>query len=598
VLVAGSAAEVRPFFEEIEAAQADGRFVAGYLSYEAGAAFGLATRAPAGIAGMPLAYAAVYVPQDVTAVSHAQVREGGLLGGPLPRTPTPRGFRLSVTRREYGLAIARVRDLIAAGDTYQVNYTCHARFTVDVDPLRYFLTLALAHPVPYAAYLGLDETKHDVQMLSLSPELFLSRRGDLLESRPMKGTRPRGRTLEEDEAFKRELMESEKDRAENLMITDMVRNDVGRVCEIGSIRWPEVFSVERYRSVWQMTSTVTGTLPTGGKRPSLGDVMEAVFPAASITGAPKYHTMEIIREVEREPRGVYTGAVCLFLPGGDFTCNVAIRTLVHQRGAIDLGLGGGIVWDSRAGDEYEEARVKGRFLYNGVPDLRLFETLLLDGNGYAFEVKHLVRLGRSAEYWGFPFDRERARSELAAFATSVAGGSAEGALCGAGARRVPLVVRLELDTDGRLTIVPREVAPSPDGPVPVLVSRRRTDPGDRFLYHKTSRRELYDGERRRAAARGFYEVIFCNTKGHVTEGAITSIFARFGEQWVTPPVGDGLLPGIWRECYLRETDGSEASLTLADLRAADEVVIGSSVRGRVMVGRIEDYLSGASAKLG
>ena len=556
VLTALTPEEVLGLLDEVEAEQRRGRFVAGYLSYEAGAAFGLSTHPPS--LRVPLAWMAVY--------SAEHVRE--LVPRDLPAAVTApslllAGKDLNVSRWSYEDAIGKIRELIAAGDTYQVNYTCHARFSLDVHPWELFLALLDSHPVPYAAYLDLG----DAQVLSVSPELFLSRREEILESRPMKGTIRRGRTQAEDMAFAAALQGSEKDRAENLMITDMVRNDLGRICRIGSVRWPAVFSLEKYRSLWQMTSTVMGEIREGV---GLRDLFEATFPGASVTGAPKHRTMEIIRDLEPEPRGLYTGVVGLFMPGGDFTCNLAIRTLLHQGGCFDLGLGGGIVWDSRPDSEYEEVLLKSRFLSGTTTGLTLFETMLLDeSRSYRFAAEHWERLNRSAEYWGFPFDLRRTKRRMTEFARQ--------------ATPLPAVVRLELRADGSTALEARELPPPPRSPVRLLVAGATTDSADRFLYHKTSQRAFYDAERVQATRSGFAEVIFTNERGCVTEGAITNLFARFGTRWVTPPVLDGLLPGIWRGHFARRVGAREQSVSLAELRTADEIVVGNSVRGSLAI---------------
>jgi len=558
VLVARVPGEVPGLLDAVEAQQGAGRYVAGFVCYEAGAACGLPTHPPR--ADLPLAWMAAYPPEHVTRLGAKALEPPGELA----EVPQP---ELSVGEPEYLAAIARVKKLIAAGDTYQVNFTVRARLAWAVDPLAYFLAMLASHPVPYAAWIDTG----DAQVLSLSPELLLRRRGGVLTSKPMKGTRPRGRTTEEDEALARELVTAAKDRAENLMIVDMVRNDLGRVCRVGSVRVPELFAAERYGTLWQMTSTVTGEQAPGA---TLAEVFAAILPGASITGAPKHRTMEIIRELEPEPRGVYCGAIGLFAPGagGDFTCGLPIRTLVHRDGGFELGIGAGIVADSDPRGEYEETLLKSEFARRLEPELRLFETLLLDETGcWRYEAEHLERLGRSAQYWGFAWEADAAREALRELAREARG---------------PLVVRLELARDGGLALHPREAPGSVDGPVAVLVSARRTDAGDRYLYHKTSRRALYDDERARAVAGGYFEAIFVNAEGHVTEGAITNIFVRRGECWLTPPVSDGLLPGIWRASFLRETGAREQSLTVDDLRAADEVVIGNSVRGAVRVGRI------------
>ena len=643
ILVATAPDEIHDLLYEIEAEQRQGNYVAAYLAYEAGAAYGLTVQTPAPDA-LPLAWMASYPPGSLTAltpeeweqrlaaVDVARIRQ--VLSDNVPQ--------LSVTRDEYVQAIGRVREFIAAGDTYQVNYTVRGRYDLtpewtppagQVDPLDYFLALVMRQAVPYAAYLDLGEA----QVISLSPEMFLRRDGRRLESRPMKGTRPRGHSHAEDVALAYELAETEKERAENLMIVDMVRNDLGRVCRAGSVHVPTLYAVEPYRTVWQMTSIVTGDV---NPRASLDDIMRAVFPGASITGAPKHHTMEIIAELETEPREVYTGAIGCFYPGGDFTCNIPIRTIVHKEGHCKLGTGSGVVWDADAGAEYEETLVKASFATPPLDDtwryepaarlaaasnaaaqtargrrghgslrvtsrswpideLQLFETILLgprdwdatvespDGitglstslgmsdaailDRYRFLDDHLRRMAASAEVLAFAFDR----------ATLV------DLLVGLG--RItpdPAVVHVDLDAQSGFNLSQRAVPVKPAGPVTLLVSPFRTEPDDPFLRHKTTVRGFYNREHRRALHAGCFDALFINRLDRVTEGAITNIFARFGDEWVTPPLADGLLPGVWRAWFLLETSAKQRSLALEDLLAADEVLVGNSVRGPVPVDRV------------
>ena len=559
VLTTNDPSDVRGILEEAESELSAGRYVALCLSYEAAPAFELAAH-PCRVSA-PLVWLASFPSDHVLSVSENDLR-------PLVESPKLNGVdvRLNVKAEQYEAAVRRIKDLIAAGDTYQVNYTVHARFHLAADPLGYFLTLAFSHPVPFAAYLDLG----GAQVLSLSPELLLKRRGEVLETRPMKGTRHRGRTLDEDDSLARELVASEKDRAENVMILDMMRNDLGKICRYGSVETTRMFSVEKYRSVWQMTSSVVGRLTPGV---TIGEIMDAVFPGSSVTGAPKRRTMEIIHELELEPRGVYTGAIGLFAPTGDFTLSLPIRTLVHREGDYDLGVGSGIVWDSDPRSEYEETLLKAEFAFAMIPDLRLFETILLTESGaYAYLEQHLERMARSARYWDFPFDKTRAKDLLDNLARS--GG------------RIPLAVRIELDQNGELRLLPREIPPPPAEPVRILLSAERTDSRDRFLFHKTNERKLYDRARREAAGMGFYEVIFRNEQGFLTEGAITNLFVQVAGEWLTPSVSGGLLPGVWREDFLRRTGAKEGSITVADLTSADEVIIGNSVRGAIPVAEI------------
>jgi para-aminobenzoate synthetase/4-amino-4-deoxychorismate lyase len=658
ILVADKPDDLPGLLSEVEAEQERGRYVAGYLAYEAGAAYGLTVRDP-GPDALPPAWMAVYPPESLTVVPQAEWRryldqvDVSRVAQALARIRP----ELSVSREQYIDAISRVRAYIAAGDTYQVNYTVRGRFPLGaagaasagaapdeaapdgaaladaIDPLDYFLALVIRQQVPYAAYLDLG----DAQVVSLSPEMFLRRDGRRLESRPMKGTRPRGATHAEDVALAYELAETEKERAENLMIVDMVRNDLGRVCRAGSVRVPTLYAVEPYRTVWQMVSTVVGDV---NPRATLPEIMEAVFPGASITGAPKHHTMEIIAELETESRGVYTGAVGLFCPGRDFTCNIAIRTIVHQDGRCRLGTGSGVVWDAEPAAEYEETLVKATFATPPAPKpglatggwrpdsakrlraafaaqgVYLFETLLLEAREgdqtaeyakglaglspslvlsdaavlarYLFADEHLARMAASATALGLSFDAQAAREILIGLARVTPDVS---------------VVRIELDATANFSLTTRglpdqvsgaacDPANSGSASVTLLVSPFRTDPDDPFLLHKTSVRGFYNREHRRALHQGHFDALFVNRLDHVTEGAITNVFARFGKKWATPPATDGLLPGIWRAWFLEEKGAEERSLTLEELLEADELLVGNSVRGAVRVsGVVADPLA-------
>ncbi len=530
--------DVVDVLRDAEAELAQGRYVAGFISFEAGAAFGLCTHAPSELA--PLVWLGSYPAEHVQAVPARDLR-----AEEASFDPEGAQVNLNISRDDYADAIRTIKAYIAAGDTYQVNYTCHARFAMQADPLEYFLTLIRSHPVPYAAYVNTG----DVQIASLSPELLLRKRGQMLETKPMKGTRPRGCTPEEDAALAADLVTSEKDRAENLMIVDMMRNDLGRICEIGTVKTPILFSAEKYGTVWQMTSTVVGRVPSDL---GLAQIMAVTFPGASVTGAPKVRTMEIIHELEPEARGVYCGAIGLFMPDGDFTCNLPIRTLVHRDGHFDLGIGSGIVWDSGEQSEYDETLLKSQFAFRVTDELRLWETLrLTEHRELAFLEQHLARMAGSAEYWDFPFDAEAARARLEQFAQE--------------AEALPLVLRIELDHDGELHFTPREAPEPVKGPVRVRLSGAQVDPGDRFLYHKTSRRDLYNQEREDATRDGFFEVLFTNIEGRLTEGSITNVFLLIDGDWVTPPISEGLLPGLWRAAFLRKNEGREAPLPLSEL---------------------------------
>lgn len=563
---AASAADVPELLAFAEEASLCGGYVAMTVAYEAGRAYGLPTHEPE--PGRPLAWVAVYPAGHARALGPAELPRSTLTA--IPEAP----LSLDVSDEDYARAIAAVHEWIALGHTYQVNYTVRARLGLEVDPLDYFLALVETHPVPYAAFLAVPGR----EVLSLSPELFLRRTGTRLESRPMKGTRARGATTSEDRLLAADLRASAKDQAENLMIVDMVRNDLGRIARAGSVAVPELFTVERYRSVWQMTSAVTAELRPGVGLPG---IFEATFPGASITGAPKLRTMEIIRDLERTPRGLYTGAIGLLRPGGDGVWNLPIRTLVRSGNAYDLGVGAGIVWDSRADLELAETRAKARFAQHSTVGMGLYETLLLnEDRTYRCLEEHIARLADSADYWGYPLDPAAARGLLEAFA--------------AGCEVLPRVARLELRSRGELLLTDRAPAAAPEPPVRALLARERVAAADPTRLHKTTSRAVYDRERARALERGFYEVLFRNESGRLTEGAVTSLLARLADRWITPPVTDGLLPGVWRETCLRDRGVREESLTLAELASAEELVVGNSVREPASVDEVwEDADGGA-----
>ncbi len=574
-LVAWTPDEVRPVLEAIQRLADEGHVLAGFIAYEAARVFDLTTHETQ--AGTPLVWFGVY--DKGMRLDRAE--------WPVPssevRSLEEEGGSFNVSKEAYCAAVEAAREWIAAGHTYQVNLTGKRRFSLSgapegFSPFDFYSLLRRLQPVPYGAYLNLG----DLQILSCSPELFLHCDGRTLTTRPMKGTRPRGLDCAEDARLRRALRRDAKERAENVMIVDLMRNDLGRVCETGSIRVPRLFEVERYASVHQMTSTVTGRL-----RPDAGlvEILEATFPCGSITGAPKRRTMEIIRDLEPEPRGVYCGAIGRIGPGRKMTLSVAIRTLVHSGpGRYELGVGSGITWSSKARDEWRETQLKSHFLKLRPTEFSLIETLLCrpdaapssdsesfsqrNDRRYLYYGDHLKRLASSARYWGFPFPRLRIETALA----EAAGEGSE-----------PFVARLALDRTGAIQLTRREVEPVA-GPVRVRVSKERTRSNDPFLCHKTDARDLYDTEFRSARRAGYFEALFVNGQGFLTEGAITNVFLCIEGRWHTPPLArHDVLPGVWRRHFRAETKAQETALRLNDLARADRIVIGNSVRGLIEV---------------
>ena len=474
-------------------------------------------------------------------------------------------LKLSWTREQYDRAFATVEDYIAAGDVYQINLTMKYRFAFEGDPVALYAALRRKQRVAYGALIHTPE----FDVLSLSPELFFRREGKHLSTRPMKGTAPRGRTPREDARLKTWLAVDEKQRAENLMIVDLLRNDLGRVAKIGSVEVSDLFTVETYRSVHQMTSGITAELRSNM---GLEDMLSALFPCGSVTGAPKVRAMEIIGEIEAGPRGVYTGAIGHIAPSGDAQFNVAIRTVVLEGNRGELGIGGGIVADSKAEFEYEECLLKAHFLTKVDAPFDLIETLRFErGRGFHLLERHVARLQSSAAHFGYPFSREAVLAALEAEAARIDAPVA--------------LVRLLLAEDGIITVTSTPIElPTRDTVWRFVISDQRLDEKDPLFYHKTTRRQFFDREmERQKALTGCDEVVFLNKKGELTEGTRTNLFVELDGRLFTPALACGLLPGTLREelLDLPRAAASEAVLTPQDLLEADRIYLGNSVRGLI-----------------
>lgn len=569
VLTAPTPGDVPALLETAEQqARRDGLYAVGFVTYEAasGLEATLATRPP-GI--LPPAWFALY-------------RGGRPVAAPqaMPADPVALDWTADLDADTYIRTIGRIRGLIAAGDTYQVNFTYRLRAALQpttADPAqRLFATMTAGQPAGYGALLETDAWA----ICSASPELFFTRHGRRLTCRPMKGTAPRGSTVDDDERRAGWLKHSAKNRAENLMITDMVRNDLGRLADTGSIHAAGLFELEAYPTVWHLTSTIHGDSDA-----SVADIFRALFPAASITGAPKRRTMEIIRELETSPRDIYTGAIGIIEPGGDVQFNVAIRTalLDKARATAQYGIGGGIVWDSQAADELEEARTKARILHS-VPHrtaapgptamsrdtdrgFALLETLLWDPDcGYLLIDAHLRRLESSAGHFGYSIDPDAVRSRLAAAVQCLP--------------PVAHRVRLLLAEDGAVTVTATPVAETP-APARVALAVHRAAVADNpFIRHKTTHRQIYDDARREtlAAVAGADDVLLVNERGEVTESTIANVVVDLDGELITPPVSSGLLPGVYRQHLLDTGSVVERIVRPRDLHAARVLYLANSVR--------------------
>jgi para-aminobenzoate synthetase/4-amino-4-deoxychorismate lyase len=523
--------EVLPLLEFAEARARLGAYVAVMISYEASPACDAALSTN-DADEFPLAWAAVFA----EAAGETQAGRDSFSGP----------WSAHVTRDEYEASVDRIRELIAAGDTYQVNYSFPLTSTFSGDAYAWYQELSLAQGAQYCAYLDLDR----YQVLSLSPELFFERRGNRVITRPMKGTIRRGRWTEEDEELAAQLRNSTKDKAENIMIVDLLRNDLGKVSVPGSVHVSSLFEAERYETVWQMTSTVESTLRPGT---SFVELMSALFPCGSVTGAPKIRTMQIIRELERFPRGVYTGAIGFLRPDGNCIFNVAIRTVVidKETGVATCGVGGGVTIDSTAAGEYEECLVKSRFLETRPVEFELFETMLLEDGKIFLVERHLERLKKSAAYFGF-------KNPPVLKIPSKTG-----------------KLKVSLRKDGRIETEITEV-PDLRGLTRAGLASAPVDSSDRFLFHKTTSRDFYNGQL--AQRPDCDDIIFWNERGEITESTIANVVVQIDGEMFTPPVRSGLLAGTFRDHLLAEGEIKERVITIEELRNASEIYLINSVR--------------------
>ena len=562
IITAAEPADVPGALGRIEEALAAGHYVAGFLAYELGYVLEpkLAHLLPKD-RKVPFIWFGVYADPDV--MTSRQVADW-LASHTLSHTYEFTNVSLAWQRDDYVSRFARVQEMIRAGDIYQLNLTFKARFALSGSPLAFYRDMRQRQRV---AYGGIVDTGA-ATILSASPELFIEQHGRVIETRPMKGTASRAGREEADVEQRRILSTDDKQRAENLMIVDLMRNDLGRIAEIGSVSVTDLFTVETFRTLHQMTSGVRATLKEGiGPR----ELLDAIFPPGSVIGAPKIRAMELIREIETEPRGVYCGAIGYIAPNRQSVFNVAIRTpVVFRDGTGEMGIGSGVVYDSEGSKEYDECLLKLKFLTDPPKNFELIETLLYDGaNGYVLRDRHRERLAASARFFHFPYD---AASVVSALESAVGGKENQ-----------RLRVRLLLAEDGRVTVTSTPLPPqAADWIMRYVISPTRLSSANPFLYHKTTRRELYDNEWQTAHdTRGADEVIYLNEEGELAEGSRTTIFIEKDGKLLTPRIEAGLLPGTLRADLLSSGRAQEARLSMADLDSADAVYLGNSVRGLV-----------------
>ena len=563
VLKAYTLSSAQEVVDEISLAQKNGQYVVALLNYELGLAIQNLYYHPNTL------LLEAYIYDNVNKLKQEEVEEylkhrsssepAGLLG-----------IEHSIDQDEFSKAISRIQELIRDGQTYQVNFTYPITGYSYGSPVDLYQGLKNQQPAPFGAFI----VKENGYVLSFSPEWFIQHQQGKLCAKPMKGT------AKASESGIEELQNDPKNRAENLMIVDLLRNDLGKVSESGSVEVPTLFEVTQHGQVLQMTSTVTSTMK---RSTSLWDVLQAVFPCGSVTGAPKRKTMEIISELENTPRGLYCGAIAWFDPTpneqdqGDFAMSVVIRTLeIDRQNQFQMGVGSGITIDSNAADEWRECQIKTSFI-TARSQLGLFETIRVENRTPQLLEDHLNRLRTSAQSLRIPFDRQKIIEQLHQHTASL---------------NLGVVYRLRLDLDPVGTI---QIQTTPLPPLMgqqkvllasnILESYQATRTTDLLLQHKVTRRGLYDIAWKKAEERGCFDAIFINEQGHLTEGGRTNLFIKQEGNWYTPPLSDGCLAGVMRSRLLKDPQmkPSERSLTIDDLMHAEEIILCNALRGAIPV---------------
>jgi para-aminobenzoate synthetase/4-amino-4-deoxychorismate lyase len=559
-IVAWRPDEVGPAIAAAAQAAADNVWAAGFVSYEAAPGLdpSLSVHPPQreGPQAPPLVWFGLFDRRE--AVTPPEPHDGPAPPAPGPADPdAPAGWFLDSDPSEHRDQVDRIRAHIGAGDIYQLNLTSQWHTTTAPEPWELYRRLVLGQRPAFAAFI--DTGRHVVA--SASPELFFHWSGDHLTCRPMKGTAARGRWPGEDQAAAAALQESAKDRAENVMIVDLVRNDLGRVARYGTVEVSDLFQLERYPTVWQLTSGVSATTRPGT---TLLSIFQALFPCGSVTGAPKRRAMDLISAVEGRPRGVYCGAVG-FVGPTEARFNVAIRTaVVDLTGAAAYGSGGGIVWDSEPDKEFAEAVSKAAILFTATEDFDLIETMaFLPGSGLRNRGRHLERLAGSAAYFAFRY----AVAEVSDRLDETLAGQLD-----------PARVRLSLSRHGRLKVEIEPLETSGDQrPTILAIDDEPVKSDDIWLFHKTSRRQRYAAARARHPRAD--DAVRVNERGEVTETTVANLAVCIGGRWLTPPLDSGCLPGVGRACALDDGSLHEGIITVADLRGAEKIAVVSSLRG-------------------
>jgi len=543
VISAETVEQVEQAFLEVEKALQQGFYAAGFVSYEAAPAFDKALQVHSN-SEWPLVWFGIFhepVSSEVSSYSDSFQVSDWLMEGDYS---------------QYKEGISEIKKAIKLGETYQVNYTTRLKADFSGNEYAFYRQLSAAQKSSYSAYINTGTH----QLLSASPELFFRIDDGTITTKPMKGTAPRGRFLAEDEKRKADLLRSEKERSENLMIVDLLRNDLGRIALPGSVRVPELFEVETYPTVHQMTSTIKGQLDDSF---SMWEVFQALFPCGSITGAPKVRTMEYIRELERSPREVYCGAIGYMTPEKEAVFNVPIRTVMLNNGTAAYGTGGGVTWESTSEGEYEEMHTKAKLLTETVPEFRLLETMRLDDGRISLLPYHLKRVQNSSDYFGFKVDQALLLRKIREITTLHREGLHK--------------LRMLVDQEGNHEIECKTLDEFPSALAAELADQP-VDEQDPFLFHKTTHRKVYEKHQKKNKM-----VLLWNQKGELTEFIIANLVVKFNGEFYTPPISCGLLSGTYRKQLVEEGKLKERVLRKEELEKYQEIWMINSVRGWVRV---------------
>ena len=533
--------EVANLLAQVESYQEQGYYVVGYVSYEAAPAF----EEKLAVHKVPLLgeYLLYFTVHDRVETS------------PIPLTyddiDLPSNWQEVTSEADYEKAIAQIHHHLRQGDTYQVNYTVQLKQDLSANPFAIYNRMVVEQEAGYNAYIEHDE----MAVISMSPELFFEQNDRELTTRPMKGTTQRGVTDDEDLKEAAWLEQDPKNRSENMMIVDLLRNDMNRISEVGSEHVERLCQVEQYSTVWQMTSTIKSQLR---EDVDLVAVFRSLFPCGSITGAPKIATMEIIKNLEPQPRGVYCGTIGILLPNGRRIFNVAIRTIQLHQGKAIYGVGGGITWDSTWESEYREVHQKAAVLYRKQARFQLITTGKISQNSLLFEDQHLERLTKASRYFAYPFDPKKLRQKIEEE-------------CQACDVNQDYRLRISLSKSGEMKLSRQILAPLSPSFCKAKLCLQEADLNQSFTYFKTTHRpHLSLGEQ---------EKIYHNKSGELLETSIGNLVLKIAGKLYTPPINLGILPGIYRQYLLESGQVEEKVLTVKDLKQAEVIYACNAVRG-------------------